>query len=64
MDENSKEPERFEMAFRLLGNEVLAFSILSESKRRAWIAISIIALVVLLAVSSQFIPLFTALSLL
>lgn len=62
MSENSGEPEKFEMSFRLLGNEVLAFSILSESKRKAWIAISIIALVVLLAVSTQFLPLITAIS--
>lgn len=62
MEENQSEPEKFEMALRLLGNEVLAFSILSASKRKAWIAIAIISLIVLLAVSSQFIPLLTALS--
>lgn len=55
-------PEKFEMAFRLLGNEVLAFSISSESKRKNWIIISIISVVVLLAVVNQFVPLITTLA--
>lgn len=55
-------PEKFEMAFRLLGNEVLAFSISSESKRKNWIIISIISVVVLLAVVNQFVPLIATLA--
>jgi hypothetical protein len=62
MEEEPTKPEKFEIAIRLLGNEILAFSIFSESKRKAWIAISIISIIVLLMVANQFIPLITTLA--
>jgi hypothetical protein len=49
-------PERLEMVFRLLGNEIVAFTLISESKRKNWISISVIAMVVTLTVLDHLLP--------
>ena len=49
-------PERLEMVFRLLGNEIVAFTLISESKRKNWISISVISMVVILIVIDHLLP--------
>ena len=58
MNENvtPEPPERLEMVFRLLGNEIVAFTLISESKRKNWISISVIAMVVTLTVLDHLLP--------
>jgi hypothetical protein len=46
-DEMSEEPEeKLEMGLRILGNEIFAVTILSQSKRESWIITSAILMVV------------------
>ena len=54
-------PERLEMVFRLLGNEIVAFTLISESKRKNWISISVISMVVILIVIDHLLPMIQAL---
>jgi hypothetical protein len=56
MDEDSAAPERLEMVFRLLGNEMVAFTLVSESKRKNWISISVISMVIILTVLDHLLP--------
>jgi len=49
-------PERLEMVFRLLGNEMVAFTLISDSRRKNWISISVIAMVVTLTVLDHLLP--------
>jgi hypothetical protein len=49
-------PERLEMVFRLLGNEMIAFTLVSDSKRKNWISISVIAMVVILTALDHLLP--------
>lgn len=63
MNENvtPEPPERLEMVFRLLGNEIVAFTLISESKRKNWISISVIAMVVILTALDHLLPMIQAL---
>lgn len=56
MDETPAPPERLEMVFRLLGNEMIAFTLVSESKRKNWISISVISVVIMLTVFDHLLP--------
>ena len=49
-------PERLEMVFRLLGNEMVAFTLISDSKRKNWISISVIAMIVTLTALDHLLP--------
>ena len=49
-------PERLEMVFRLLGNEMIAFTLVSDSKRKNWISISVIAMLLILTVLDHLLP--------
>lgn len=57
------EEEKFEIALRLLGNEILAMSLLSQSKKKNWIVFGLIALVLLVAVLEKAVPLIQMLGL-
>ena len=49
-------PERLEMVFRLLGNEMVAFTLISYRKRKNWISISVIAMIVTLTALDHLLP--------
>jgi len=50
------EPEKFEVAIRIMGNEILAFSLNSDSPRKTWIAVSVITLVIVLMLLVDTLP--------
>jgi hypothetical protein len=50
------EPEKFEVAIRVMGNEILAFSLNSDSPRKTWIAVSVITLVIVLMLLVDTLP--------
>lgn len=53
--------EKFEVSMRVMGREVLAFSMLSDSKRKNWVAISVITIAILIALMEYALPGLTAL---
>jgi len=59
MDEqpHTTAPEQLELALRIMGNEVIAFSISSQSPRRNWIIVGLITMIVLAVVANQLTPL-------
>jgi len=50
------EPEKFEVAIRIMGNEILAFSLNSDSPRKTWIAVSVITFVIILMLLVDTLP--------
>ena len=50
------EPEKFEVAIRVMGNEILAFSLNSDSPRKTWIAVSVITFVIILMLLVDTLP--------
>ena len=52
-----QEPETFEIRLRILGNEVVAFSLSSESPRKNWVVIGMIVAVLVAALANQLVPL-------
>lgn len=50
------EPEKFEVAIRIMGNEIIAFSLTSDSKRKTWIAVSVITFVIILMLLVDTLP--------
>jgi hypothetical protein len=50
------EPEKFEVAIRIMGNEILALSLNSDSPRKTWIAASTIAVVVIIMLLIDTLP--------
>lgn len=51
------EPEKFEIAARILGNEVFAFSISSQSQRKNWIVIGTIVMTLTVISMNYLLPL-------
>ncbi len=64
MDDNNTpvEVDSFELAFRLLGNEIIAMKLSSKSSKKNWIIFGLISLVLLAFLANQLTPLFLALS--
>ena len=50
------EPEKFEVAIRIMGNEIIAFSLNSDSPRKTWIAVSMITLVIIIMLLADALP--------
>lgn len=48
--------EKFEMSMRVMGREVLAFTMLSDSKRKNWVAISVITLAIIVVLLEYALP--------
>lgn len=48
--------EKFEVIIRIMSKEVIAFSLLSDSKRKNWVAISMISLIVMIALMEYALP--------
>ena len=51
-----KTPDTFEVSLRILGNEILGMRLTSESRARNWAAFGLIAMIVLVVLVSQMIP--------
>lgn len=49
--------DNFEISLRILGNEIIGMRLTSASRARNWAAFGIIAMVFLLAVAGQTLPL-------
>lgn len=50
------EPEKFEVAIRIMGNEIIAFSLKSDSPRKTWVAASMIAFVIFIMLLADTLP--------
>jgi hypothetical protein len=50
------EPEKFEVAIRVMGNEIIAFSLNSDSPRKTWIAVSMITFVIIIMLLADTLP--------
>ncbi len=50
------EPEKFEIAIRIMGNEILAFSLMSDSPRKNWIVVSMISLIIVIMLLEYALP--------
>lgn len=48
--------EKFELSMRIMGKEVLAFSMLSDSKRKNWVTISVVTIVILVFMLEYALP--------
>ena len=56
--ENNSQAENLEVSLRLLGNEILAFSIASNSSRKNWVVIGLAGLFFTVAILNQIQPIF------
>ena len=50
------DPEKFEVAIRVMGNEIIAFTLKSDSPRKTWIAVSMIAFVIFIMLLADTLP--------
>ena len=50
------EPEKFEVAIRIMGNEIVAFTLKSDSPRKTWIAVSMITFVIVIMLLADALP--------
>jgi hypothetical protein len=58
-DENPNTPaeeEKFEVSFRILGNELLAMQLISASKKKNWIVFGLIALILMSVLAERLLP--------
>ena len=54
--------EKFSVSFRILGNEIFAVDLSSQSDRKNWAIFGLIALVLLTLFAQQLLPLIIAIS--
>jgi hypothetical protein len=63
MEENMINPidpvenDKFEVSFRLLGNELFAMQLVSASRKRNWIVFGLLALILVTILAERMIPL-------
>lgn len=60
-DQSAPETETFEIALRILGNEIFAMQISSKSAKKNWIIFGLITLVLLTVLANQLSPALIAL---
>lgn len=48
--------ERFEVSLRLLGNEIIAMALLSQSKKKNWVVFGLIAFILITVVLERLVP--------
>jgi hypothetical protein len=60
-DQPAPETETFEIALRILGNEIFAMQISSKSAKKNWVIFGLITLVLLTALANQLSPALIAL---
>ena len=51
------ENDKFEVSFRLLGNELFAMQLLRASRKRNWIVFGLVALILVTILAERMIPL-------
>lgn len=56
-DEVKTESDNFEISLRLLGNEIIAMRMSSQSKTKNWAVFGLISLVILVGVANAALPL-------
>lgn len=52
--------EKFEISMRVMGKEVLAFTMLSDSKRKNWVSLAVITLAIIVVLMQYALPGITA----
>jgi hypothetical protein len=63
MENNENTPEeKFEISLRLLGNEIFAMQLMSQSAKKNWAVFGLIALVLLTIVVEQMLPVIKSVS--
>lgn len=55
-EENPAPEEKFEISLRLLGNEILAMALLSQSKKKNWVVFGLIAFILITVILERLIP--------
>jgi hypothetical protein len=60
--ENNAPEEKFEISLRILGNEIFAMQLLSQSQKRNWAVFGLISLVLLTILVNQLMPMIQQLS--
>jgi hypothetical protein len=60
-DQQPPETETFEIALRILGNEIFAMQISSKSPKKNWVVIGLVSVVLLATLANQISPLLLAL---
>lgn len=48
--------EKFEISLRLLGNEILAMALLSQSKKKNWVVFGLIAFILITVILERLVP--------
>jgi hypothetical protein len=56
-EETKPEADNFEISLRILGNEIIAMKMSSQSKTKNWAAFGIISLIVLIGLANAALPL-------
>lgn len=48
--------EKFEISLRLLGNEIVAMALLSQSKKKNWVVFGLISLILITVILERMVP--------
>ncbi len=48
--------EKFEISLRLLGNEILAMALMSQSKKKNWVIFGLISLILIMLILERTLP--------
>lgn len=48
--------EKFEISLRLLGNEIVAMALLSQSKKKNWVIFGLISLILITVILERMVP--------
>lgn len=55
-DQTPAPEEKFEISLRLLGNEILAMALLSQSKKKNWVVFGLISLILITIILERIVP--------
>lgn len=53
---NTAPEEKFEISLRLLGNEIIAMALLSQSKKKNWVVFGLIAFILTTVILERLVP--------
>ncbi len=58
MDDNDNQApeEKFEISLRLLGNEIIAMALLSQSKKKNWVLFGLLAFILITVILERLVP--------
>ena len=57
--DNNDDPapeEKFEISLRLLGNEIIAMALLSQSKKKNWVLFGLLAFILITVILERLVP--------